>query len=138
MPPPSRPGRPRTSPDSPRREAQHPSGWDRYLSVLERNRVSLKQRRWYVLRAEAFIDAVRPTRMGEVSVGQITSFLPRYAREQRLNEWQYRQTVEALQLLLVDLSQCRAATEVDWDFWKEAGRGLDGGHPTVAAGLSPD
>ena len=91
-----------------------------------------------MLGAEAFVDAMRPMRMGEVSVAHITAFFPRYAREQRLNEWQYRQTVEAVQLLLVDLAQCRAATEVDWDFWKEAGKGLDAGHPTVAAGLSPD
>ena len=114
--PPSRPGRARGSPDVSRREAHQPSGWDRTLSVLERNRVPLKQRRWYVLRAEAFVDAMRPMRMGEVSVEHITAFFPRYAREQRLNEWQYRQTVEAVQLLLVDLAQCRAATEVDWDF----------------------
>jgi hypothetical protein len=78
--------------------------------------VPLKQRRWYVLRAEASVDAMRPMRMGEVSVGHITALFPRYAREQRLNEWQYRQTVEAVQLLLVDLAQCRTATEVDWDF----------------------
>jgi integron integrase len=136
--PPHHSDRSQGSPASPRREGQQPSGWDRYLSVLERNRVPLKQRRWYVLRAEAFVDAVRPTRMGEVSVEQITTFFPRYAREQRLNEWQYRQTVEAVQLLVVDLAQSRAANLVDWDFWKEAGRALDGGHPTVAAGLSPE
>ena len=73
-----------------RRASANPSGWDRYLSVLERNRIPVNQRRWYVLRAEAFIDAVRPTRMGEVSVGQITTLFPRYAGEQGLNEWQYR------------------------------------------------
>ena len=81
--PPSRPGRPRASPDVSRREAHQPSGWDRCLSVLERNRVPLKQRRWYVLRAEAFVNAMRPMRMGEVSVEHITTFFPRYAREQR-------------------------------------------------------
>ena len=83
---PPRPGRARGSPDVSRREAHQPSGWDRCLSVLERNRVPLKQRRWYVLRAEAFIDAVRPTRMWKVSVEHITAFFPRYAHEQRLNE----------------------------------------------------
>jgi hypothetical protein len=89
---------------NPRRESANPSGWNRYLSVLERNRIPVNQRRWYVLRAEAFIDAVRPTRMGEVSVGQITTFFPRYAREQGLNERQYRQAVDAVQLMLVDLA----------------------------------
>ena len=128
-------GRPGTKP---RRESASPSGWDRYLSVLERNRIPVNQRRWYVLRAEAFVDAVRPTRMGEVSAEQITTFFPRYARDQRLNEWQYRQTVDSVQLLLVDLAQSRAAREIDWDFWKEAGKALDGAHPTIAKGLTPD
>jgi hypothetical protein len=48
--------------------------------------VPLKQRRWYVRRAEAFVDAMRPMRMGEVSAEHITAFCPRYAREQGLNE----------------------------------------------------
>ena len=76
--------------------------------------------------------------MGEVSVGQITTFFPRYAREQGLNEWQYRQAVDAVQLLLVDLAQSKASREIDWDFLKEAGRALDAGHPTAARALSPD
>lgn len=111
----------------PSRVSASPSGWDRYVSVLQRNRIPVNQRRWYVLRAEAFVDAVRPTRMGEVSAEQITTFFPRYARDQRLNEWQYRQTVDAVQLLLVDLAESRAAREIDWDFWKEAGKSLDRG-----------
>ena len=123
---------------NPRRESPNASGWDRYLSVLERNRIPFNQHRWYVLRAEGFIDAVRPTRMGEVSVGQITTFFPRYAREQGLNEWQYRQAVDAVQLLLVELAQSKASREIDWDFVKEAGRALDAGHPTVARALTPD
>lgn len=122
----------------PSRVSASPSGWDRYVSVLERNRIPVNQRRWYVLRAEAFVDAVRPTRMGEVSAEQITTFFPRYARDQRLNEWRYRQTVDAVQLLLVDLAESRAAREIDWDFWKEAGKSLDSLHPTIAKGLTPD
>ena len=76
--------------------------------------------------------------MGEVSVGQIRTVFPRDAREQGLNEWQYRQAVDAVQLLLVDLAQSKASREIDWDFLKEAGRALDAGHPTVARALTPD
>jgi len=135
--PPSRLGWARTSPGSSPPEAHQPSGWDRYLSVLERNRVPLKQRRWYVLRAEDFIDAVWTTRMGEVSAEQITALSPRYAREQRLNEWHYRQTVVAVQLLLVDLAQVRAGKSVDWADWKEGGCGLEPDHPTIAKSSAP-
>jgi hypothetical protein len=97
---------------SQRREAQQPSGWDRYLSVLEGQRVPEPQRQWYVRRAEAFIEAVWPTGMAEVSAEQITAFFHRYGREQRLSGWQFRQMVEAVQLLLVNLAGSRGACEV--------------------------
>ncbi|WP_242470278.1 hypothetical protein [Thiococcus pfennigii] len=96
------------------------------------------QRRWYVVRAEAFVAAVRPKRLVEVSAAEITAFFPRYAREQRLNDWQFRQMVDALQLLLVDVAACPAAHEVEWDYWREAGVTLAANHPTVAATLSPE
>jgi hypothetical protein len=60
-----------------RREAQQRSGWDRYLSVLERQRVPEVQRQWNVRRAETFIKAVGSTRVAEVSAKPITAFFHR-------------------------------------------------------------
>jgi hypothetical protein len=111
------------------------SGWERYLALLQRERVPEQQRRWYVQRAEAFIAAVRPTRMRQVRADQITAFLTRYPREHRLTGWQFRQLVDALQLLLVDLTGNAAAATLDWDYWRSAGETLTADHPTVAAAL---
>ncbi|WP_167757091.1 integron integrase [Thiorhodococcus minor] len=129
--PPPRPQQPA------RRETGAPTGWDRYLAVLERERIPANQRRYYVQRAEAFIDAVKPTRMREVTPDQITAFFQSYARQRRLNAWQFRQTVDAVQLLLVDLSGSPSARDVDWDYWKSAGADLAPDHPTLAAEQSP-
>jgi integron integrase len=126
-----RPGRARGA----YRELGNPSGWDRYLTLLEGARVPEPQRRWYVERAQAFIVAVRPTRMGEVTTEQISGFLTRYAREQRLSGWQFRQVVDALHLLLVQLAGNKAAQTLDWDYWRTAGEELSADHPTVAAAL---
>ena len=112
-----------------------PSGWERYLALLQRERVPEQQRRWYVQRAEAFIAAVRPTRMRQVGADQMTAFLSRYPREHRLTGWQFRQLVDALQLLLVDLTGNEGAARLDWDYWRSAGETLTGDHPTVAAAL---
>jgi hypothetical protein len=116
-----------------RREARQRSGWSQYLSVLEGQRVPDAQRQWYVRRAEAFVEAVRPARMGEVSAEPITAFFHRYGHEQRLSEWQFRQMVEAVQLLLVDLARNRAAVDIDCYYWMDAGKELAGGHPTLTA-----
>jgi hypothetical protein len=115
------------------REAGNPSGWDRYLTALEGARVPDAQRRWYVERARAFIAAVQPTRMGEVSAEQITGFFTRCAREHRLSGWQFRQLVDALHILLVGLARNKSALTLDWDYWRTAGEGLSADHPTVAA-----
>ncbi len=121
-----------------RREAGHPSGWDRYLELLETHRVPANQRQWYLRRAESFVDAVRPIRMGEVSAEQVAEFFLRQGREQRLSEWQFRQMVDAVQLLLVDLAHSPVAGTVDWDYWKEAGKDLAPDHPTIARQLPPE
>ncbi|WP_242477226.1 phage integrase N-terminal SAM-like domain-containing protein [Halochromatium glycolicum] len=106
--------------------------------MLERERVPASARRWYVQRAEDFVAAVRPKRLSEVSTEDITAFFPRYAREKRLNDWQFRQTVDALQLLLIDLAQAAAARAVDWEHLRESGRELEATHPTRAAAMTPD
>jgi integron integrase len=46
--------------------------------------------------------------------------------------------VDAVQLLLVDLARSPAAGEIDWDYWKDAGRELGADHPTVAAQQTPE
>ncbi|TVQ93578.1 MAG: integron integrase [Chromatiaceae bacterium] len=120
-----------------RREDGAPSGWDRYVALLERERIPESARRWYVLRAQAFVEAMRPKRLGELTAEEIKAFFPRYAREQRLSDWQYRQTVEAVQLLLVQLGACPAAQQVEWDFLVEAGQVLPADHPTRMGAVTP-
>ncbi|MBK1649710.1 hypothetical protein CKO36_14165 [Rhabdochromatium marinum] len=105
---------------------------------MKRHRIPHKQREWYVKRAEAFIEAMRPARMREVTKEQITAFFPRYAREQRLTDWQFHQTVDAVQLLLIDLAHNPSAEQVDWDYWKSATKDLAPDHPTLARTVTPE
>ena len=89
------------------------AGWDRYLELLVRERVPANARRWYVQRADDFAAAVRPKRLSGLTVAETTAFVPRYAREKHLTDWQCRQTVDAVKLLLVDLAQ--SGRHVRWD-----------------------
>ncbi len=94
-----------------RREAHRPSALEKYLSVLEMRRVAENQRQWYMRTGEAFVEAVQPTRMGDVSAGQITRFIHGHGREQRFSERQLRQGVDTVQLLLAGLAFGPGATE---------------------------
>jgi hypothetical protein len=85
--------------------------------VLRRRRISPVHRVWHVPR----LAAVRPTRTGEVSAKQVTGFFLKRARERRLTDWQFRQIVDAVQLLPVDLAQVpvNSAPKLDdWRAWK--------------------
>lgn len=61
--------------------------------------------------------ARRPRRLSALTVEEVTAFFPRYAREKHLTDCQCRQTVDALQLLVVDLAQSGAAREVDREYF---------------------
>jgi hypothetical protein len=80
---------------------------------------------------------MRPKRLGELTAEEIKAFFPRYAREQRLSDWQCLQTVEAMRLLLVRLGGSRAASEVEWDVLVEVGQALAADHPTRVGALTP-
>jgi integron integrase len=115
-----------------RRENGVPSRWDQYRELLVRKGVPQKAQRWYVARVEAFLKEMRPESLRELTREDITGYLQEVSSRRRLDDWQFRQLVDALQLLIVDLAQVPAGNAVDWDYWKEAVGPLEANHPTVA------
>ncbi len=103
-------------PSTTRREDGKPSGWDRYLDLLIQNRVPEAARQWYVTRARQFIDGMRPDRLSDLTLDDITGYFQKISGDGCLNAWQFRQMVEAVQLLVVDLAQVMCGNSVDWDY----------------------
>jgi integron integrase len=122
---------------NPRREDGSPSNWDRYLDLLAHRGVPERMRPWYVRRVEAFLKARRSVSLLHVTAEELTGYLQEVAAQAHLAEWQFRQLVDALQLLFVDLAHCPAGKTIDWDWWKTGGRPLDSDHPTVARSSPP-
>jgi hypothetical protein len=94
-------------------------------------------RLWYIRRVEGFLKARRPASLSQVTAEEITGYLQEVSAQAQLADWQFRQLVDALQLLFVDLAQCPAGKVVDWDWWKAGGRPLDNDHPTIARSQPP-
>jgi hypothetical protein len=120
-----------------RREDGAPSNWDRYLNLLARKGVPETMRPWYVRRVEEFLKDVRPESLSRLTEGDVTGYLQQVSSRSRLVDWQFRQVVDALQLLLVDLAQVPAGKGVDWDFWKAGGQVPAPDHPTLARSQPP-
>lgn len=121
-----------------RRENGTPSRWDQYRELLVAKQIPAKAQRWYVAHVERFLDALKPNSLKRLSSDQITGYLREISSQGRWQDWQFRQLVDALQLLLVDLAQVKAAQVVDWDYWREAGVALPPVHPTIAREKPPE
>ena len=120
-----------------RREDGTPSRWDQYVDLLARKHVPEKARRWYVARVEAFLKELRPESLAMLTGEQITGYFEQASRSGQFAEWQFRQLVDAIQLLVVDLARVPVGHEVDWDYWKEAAKPLAPDHPTIAREQPP-
>jgi integrase len=115
-----------------RREDGTPSRWDQYVDLLARKQVPQKARRWYVGHVETFLKALRPESLKALTKDQITGYFQESSSAGNLLDWQFRQLVDAIQLLVVDLAQLPVGREIDWDYWKEGGKPLNPDHPTIA------
>jgi integron integrase len=109
--------------------------WDRYLELLHKQGIKPPADRWYVIRAEAYIKANAGRRLIEHTPADIHRHLSDLGRIGRISDWQFRQSVDAIQKLfeLVGVPWLR---EVDWDFWRDSARTLPTNHPTIARASS--
>ncbi|WP_295446361.1 hypothetical protein [uncultured Thiodictyon sp.] len=120
-----------------RRQDGTPSDWGRYLNLLIHRAVPENIRPWYVRRVEEFLKAVRPKSLSQLTAEQVNGYLQDGSSQGQLADWQFRQLVDALQLLFVDLSQAPAGKGIDWEWWKAGGRVLAPDHPTLGKSQAP-
>jgi len=106
--------------------------WDRYLELLEKRQVKESVRRWYVRRAEEFIRAAKGKKLAAHRADDINLYLEEQGRKDRITDRQFRQIVDAIQILL-ETAGAACVNEVDWSYWRNAAQSLGESHPTVAA-----
>ncbi|NKC13793.1 MAG: hypothetical protein GKR94_17125 [Gammaproteobacteria bacterium] len=108
-----------------------PSNWHKYLNLLAKKQVPEGARRGYVRHVERLLKAFPGKSLSALSKADVEVFLGDLSRQHRLHDWQFRQAVDALRLLLVDLTNTPAGQAVDWWFWREAPQSLEPNHATL-------
>ena len=117
-------------------QSSHPRDgfWDRYAARLRAKEVKPTAVRWYVIRAEHYLQAVAHQRRTEHTPQDVTDSLEqlgRIGRMGRMAAWQYCQTVDALQHVCL-MGAVAWAQHCDWASWKGSARTLPVTHPTIA------
>jgi hypothetical protein len=110
--------------------------WERYVAHMQAQGVKPTVIRWYVIRAEHYIRTVSHQRLAEHTPQDVIDYLEHLGRTGRLTEWQYRQTVEAIQNVL-HIAEVAWAQQFDWAYWKTSARTLPANHPTIAREGAP-
>jgi len=86
-----------------------------------------------VIRAEQYIKSFPDKRLAEHGPEKVAAYLEQQGRAGQIEDWQFRQIVDAIQNLFAMLG-VTWLPEVDWKFWMDSAASLIESHPTVAAG----
>jgi len=106
--------------------------WENYIDKTQLNKVPPKSVRWYVKRVEEFIKFHPNTTLNQHDNKSVESYLDKLGRNPRLEDWQFKQAVDALRILFVDLQRANWAKEFPWEDWMESATALPQSHATVA------
>ena len=110
--------------------------WTRYVTHTQAQGVTPTVVRWYVIRAEQYIRSVAQQRLEDHTPQDVTTYLEQLGRRGGMTDWQYRQTVEAIQQGF-RIAEVAWALQFDWAYWKASARTLPTTHPTIAREVAP-
>jgi integron integrase len=111
--------------------------WDKYIEKTRSYGVKPGVDRWYVRHVEAYIKAHRNLRLSQHSSQQIEKYLRDKGRNPRLLDWQFRQIIDALKILFIEMVRAPWANEFSWGDWVMAAQSLPNSHATLAREYQP-
>jgi len=111
--------------------------WGRYIEKTKGYNVPPKSTRWYVRRVEDYLRVHSDLSLHQHSPSHVDNYLQALGRNSRLQDWQFKQAVDALRIFFVDLLDIQWAATFPWTFWVESSKSLPDNHATVARDYLP-
>lgn len=106
--------------------------WTKYAEFLRQFRVPAKAVPWYRRHIEAFIADHPDVRLLSHSAESVERWLSKVGRDPNLTDWQFRQKVDALRILMGHSLRLPWCSAFDWDRWSSGAQSLESDHPTVS------
>jgi hypothetical protein len=113
----------------PRRSRLPAEVWRRFIALVHERGARKPADRWYVIRAEQFERALGDKDPRACDAADVDAYLRDVGAQARLEDWQFRQAVESLEILLARVLELPWAGEFDWGFWRDSARRLESSHP---------
>jgi len=88
--------------------------WHNYSDILDKNRVHKSTRTWYRKHVEMYTQANLNDGLMKHTPTHVDQYLNAKGRITDIEEWQFRQIVDALKFLFYDLLKTAWAKKYDW------------------------
>jgi integron integrase len=105
--------------------------WDRFIKNIYNQGVKPPADRWYVRRAEEYIQAHPDRKLSDHGPEDVNAYLENIAKNTALEDWQFRQAVGAIQNLF-QLIGVSWFDEVPWQHWQNNAFSIKPDHATLA------
>jgi hypothetical protein len=110
--------------------------WDQFIKRLLDRGVDPERTRWYVIRAECYLRSAPRDSLALHRAEDVHAYLDSAGRSGKLEDWQFRQLVDALEILFVDTAKAPWAGSFDWENWHATDQSLSREQPTSNRDLS--
>lgn len=111
--------------------------WDNFIQKTRAYNVRPEAARWYVRHAESYIKAHPDLRLRRHTPDLVEAYLRDKGRIPQLQDWQFRQIVDALRILFVEMVKTPWAGEFPWEDWSTSAQSLPDDHATLARDYQP-
>ena len=101
--------------------------WDKFTELTNTYKLRPGSNRWYVKHAESYIKYHKDIKLLNHQPNHIESFLTYKSRHVRIQDWQFRQVVHAIEILFVDLLKPKWASTFPWKDWSDLAINLPSG-----------
>ena len=106
--------------------------WNNYISILQHHGINPDLHRWYIKHLEDYIKYYPDDKLKQHTAKNVYDYLDMLGRNIRLENWQYCQAVDAIQILFCEHLHSDWANSINWQFLKESASSLPQSHPTTA------
>ncbi len=98
--------------------------WKQFIQQLIDHGVKPDRTRWYVIRAERYLRSSPHDALALHRAEDVHAYLDTVGRSGRLEDWQFQQLVDSLEILFADTAKAPWASTFNWDNWHVAGQRL--------------
>ncbi len=108
-----------------------PSGWHLYRKALNARKVPHKSHTYYVKHVKSLISFWEGGSLSSLNSDDLIRFLTDVSKHEKLEDWRFKQIIDAVDILLTDVVSLGWAADFDWQFWLETATAIGPSHVTV-------